>query len=78
MQLTEEENMIIEQYKEFRENPKSFLEKKDSIKINKKRKKIWKLSYNKGREPYKILAPHAIFLVKEGNSKKFAIYWFSP
>ncbi len=45
MQLTEEENMIIEQYKEFRENPKSFLEKKDSIKINKKRKKIWKLSY---------------------------------
>ena len=37
MKLTEEQNMIMEQIKEFRENPKSFLEKKNAIKVKKKR-----------------------------------------
>ena len=38
VELTEEENMIINQIKEFRENPKSFLDKKVYFKANKKKK----------------------------------------
>ena len=38
--LTEEENKIINQIKEFRENPSSFLDKKDSFKAKKKKTRI--------------------------------------
>jgi len=44
MELTEEQIMILEQIKEFRENPKSFLEKKDSKKSKRKRNEFEILS----------------------------------